>query len=57
VKKQMFKENKNTLSASLNSLQAWIIIGKTAQKSVFRLQRRIAKALEYKHFNKAKALI
>jgi len=54
---QKFKENKNNLSASLNSLQAWIIIGKTAQKTVFRLQRRIAKALEHKHFNKAKALI
>jgi len=53
----MFKENKNTLSASLSSLQAWIIIGKTAQKSVLRLQRRIAKSLENKRFNKAKALI
>ena len=51
----MFKEN--TLSASLNSLTAWILIGKKAQKAVLRLQRRIAKALEYKRFNKAKALI
>jgi RNA-directed DNA polymerase len=52
----MIEESKISDSASLNSLKAWIAIGKRAQKVVFRLQRRIAKALEQKRFAKVKAL-
>jgi len=46
----------NSLSATLTSLKAWFAIGKRAQEVVFRLQRRIAKALEQKRFNKVKSL-
>jgi RNA-directed DNA polymerase len=50
----MIKES--SLSASLTSLKAWFAIGKHAHKVVFRLQRRIAKALEQKRFGKVKSL-
>lgn len=50
----MIKEQ--SLSASLTSFKAWFVIGKHAKEVVFKLQRRIAKALEQKRFNKVKSL-
>ena len=50
----MIKEN--SLSAALNSIEAWFSLWKQASNAVFRLQRRIAKALEEKRFNKVKSL-
>jgi len=46
MKKQLIKEL--SLSASLSSIEGWFSIRKSAEKAVFKLQRRIAKALDNK---------